>query len=162
VAIIKKSRRKAAPQPELDLLKAVLEVVSVEEQLEPEEKTAKDGSTFTAEPNVNLELLVVDDGEDGEHDGEKFFDRFKLKEEDGVWTVREGTKLGNLVEILYGGEFFEDEDMDFNPEDLNGFQFVATVKPRKNPKTNNVYGSMVDYESIREYKKKKAKGGAAA
>ncbi len=80
----------------MDIGVAQIKIHNPELQEEPREIDTNDGRTFTAEPNLNTELEVVDDFGDGAYDGVKdFYERFKLKQDDdGDWTVRDGTKLG--------------------------------------------------------------------
>jgi hypothetical protein len=67
------------------------------------------------------------------------------------WTVREGTKLANLLACLYGSEWALDLD------DLEGKEFIAKVLPRSGKKA----GSYLAWESFINLNppKKKKKGG---
>jgi hypothetical protein len=139
---ILKGSRPLPKQPKIDLEDAQLQVLEVVVNEEPQEKTKKDGEgTFTIDPHVQLKLMVLTEGD---HEGEEFHDRFSLKETDGVWTVRGGTKLGKLFELAHDDpNYFDRDDIEIDPDDLKDLEFVAHVKPGEN------YGSYVDFESIK-------------
>jgi hypothetical protein len=161
MAIIAKSAKKESAAPVIELPQAKIMILEAELHPEPYEVTSKTGSTFTIDPNLNCQLQIVDDLSDGEYDGAKFYDSFKLKqdEESGDWTIRDGTKLGALAKAYYGNDFFE-TDAPFDEEDLVGFVFMSRVEPKKNFTTGKVTGSMLNWETIMAVPKPKKKAPA--
>jgi hypothetical protein len=158
MAIIAKSAKKEAAAPVIELLQAKIMILEAELHPEPYEVTSKTGSTFTIDPNLNCQLQIVDDLSDGTYDGAKFYDSFKLKqdEESGDWTIRDGTKLGALAKAYYGNDFF-DTDTPFDEEDLIGFVFMSRVEPKKNFTSGKVTGTMLNWETIMAVPKPKKK-----
>src|SRR5215211_1134454 len=71
------------------------------------------------------------------------------------WTVRTGTKLDNLLKVLYGKQWINGE-MDFDPDDLEGQEFIAKVHPKTGKKPGS-YTGWETYMSINPPKKKKSK-----
>jgi hypothetical protein len=69
------------------------------------------------------------------------------------WTVRTGTKLDNLLKVLYGKPWINGE-MDFDPDDLEGKEFIAKVHPKTGKKPGS-YTGWETYMSISPPKKKK-------
>src|SRR5215204_6656002 len=69
------------------------------------------------------------------------------------WTVRTGTKLDNLLKVLYGKQWIDGE-MNFDPEDLEGKEFIAKVHPKTGKKPGS-YTGWETYMSIHPPKKKK-------
>jgi hypothetical protein len=133
---------------------------------------------------VSCNLKVVDDRTaDGDADGLEFFDTFELKVDEDLgyddkklkdanirdftkeqreellnqdnWTVRTGIKLDNLLNVLYG-EVWINGEMDFEPEDLEGKEFIAKVHPRTGKKPGS-YTGWETYMSLNPPKKKKSK-----
>jgi hypothetical protein len=131
---------------------------------------------------VSCKLKVVDDRTaEGEADDAEFFDTFELKVDEDLgyddkklkdantrdfskeqreelldqanWTVRTGTKLDNLLNVLYG-ELWMNDEMDFDPDDLVGKEFVAKVLPRTGKKSGSFTGWNT-YMSLNPPKKKK-------
>ena len=137
--------------PNLDLLAAKLRIVETELSLEEKQVKKKDGGSFTAEPNFNVKVEVLKNlVEPGKDEGVRFYDRFKLKQdEDGDWTFAEYSKLGNLITVRYGQEWHEDIRAEFEEEDFDGFEFVAQVEPKTDPKGNRLPGSTINWKSIR-------------
>jgi hypothetical protein len=58
------------------------------------------------------------------------------------WTVRTGTKLDNLLKVLYGKQWINGE-MNFDPDVLEGKEFIAKV----HPKTGKKPGSYTRWET---------------
>ena len=71
------------------------------------------------------------------------------------WTVRTGIKLDNLLAVLYG-EVWINGEMDFDPDDLEGKEFIAKVHPKTGKKPGS-YTGWETYMSINPPKKKKSK-----
>jgi len=69
------------------------------------------------------------------------------------WTVRTGTKLDNLLKVLYGRQWI-DGGMDFDPDDLEGKEFIAKVHPKTGKKPGS-YTGWETFMSINPPKKKK-------
>ena len=68
------------------------------------------------------------------------------------WTVRTGTKLDYLLKVLYGKQWI-DGDTDFDPEDLEGKEFIAKVQPKTGKKPGS-YTGWETYMSINPPRKK--------
>jgi hypothetical protein len=68
------------------------------------------------------------------------------------WTVRTGTKLDNLLKVLYGKRWINSE-MDFDPDDLEGKEFIAKVHPKTGKKPGS-YTGWETYMSLNPPKKK--------
>src|SRR5918998_6157193 len=121
--------------PSLDILAAKLRIVEAELSLEEKEIKLDNGRSFTAEPNLNVKIEVlanlVDPGVD---EGVKFYDRFKLKkDDDGEWAFLKYSKLGNLIVVCYGEEWF-DSDEELNEKEFLDLEFIAQVEPKTDPK----------------------------
>src|SRR3712207_1506775 len=71
------------------------------------------------------------------------------------WTVRTGSKLDNLLKVLYG-EVWINGEMDFDPDDLEGKEFIAKVHPKTGKKPGS-YTGWNTYMSLNPPKKKKSK-----
>src|SRR5215212_4743058 len=71
------------------------------------------------------------------------------------WTVRTGTKLDNLLKVLYGKLWINGE-MDFDPDDLEGKEFIAKVHPKTGKKPGS-YTGWETYMPLNPPKKKKSK-----
>jgi hypothetical protein len=133
---------------------------------------------------VSCKLRVVDDRTaEGDADGLEFFDTFELKVDEELgyddkklkdanirdftkeqreelldqanWTVRTGSKLDNLLSILYG-EAWINGQMDFDPDDLVDKEFIAKVHPRTGKKSGS-YTGWETYMSLNPPKKKRSK-----
>jgi hypothetical protein len=131
---------------------------------------------------VSCKLKVVDDRTaEGEADDAEFFDTFELKVDEDLgyddkklkdanthnftkeqreelldqanWTVRTGIKLDNLLNVLYG-ELWMNDEMDFDPDDLVGTEFVAKVLARTGKKSGSFTGWNT-YMSLNPPKKKR-------
>src|SRR5829696_3862865 len=116
----------------LDILATKLQIVEAEYYGEPYTVDLDNGRSFESDPNVNLRLKVVKNlVEPGKEEGEQFYDRFKLKKDkDGDWIFAKYSKLGSLIQVLYGEDWFTSDD-EFNEEDLVNFEFIAQVKPKQ-------------------------------
>jgi hypothetical protein len=69
------------------------------------------------------------------------------------WTVRTGSKLDNLLKVLYG-EAWINGKMDFDPDDLVGKEFIAKVHPKTGKKPGS-YTGWETYMPLNPPKKKK-------
>jgi hypothetical protein len=161
MVFVKKSTSGGAPS--LDILAAKLRIVEAELSLEEREVELDNGRTFMAEPNLNVKVEVVANMVDpGVDEGVTFYDRFKLKKHDGDWSFAKYSKLGNLIMVRYGEDWFDDPRAEF--ED---FEFIAQVEPKTDSKGKPLTGSTINWKSIRpaggaeEKEAKKARASAA-
>jgi hypothetical protein len=142
--------------PVLSILRAHVRLLDVEEHTEPFTVARKsDSATFTLDPQFKCTVEVVDDGEDGSDNGAKFFEAFKYKQSpDGDWTNKENSKLGMLTNVVKPRYFDDSSIPELAEEDLEGFEFICQIKPKKNPDSGKVLGSMIDWESMKPLTKK--------
>jgi hypothetical protein len=150
MATVKKSTA-GGGAPSLDILAAKLRILEAEYRPEPYEVKMDSGRSFTADPNVNVKVEVVQNlVEPGKDEGVKFYDRFRLKEDDdGEWIFAKYSKLGNLMIVRYGPDWFEDEEAGFDEADMEGFEFIAQVEPKQDPSGKPMPGSSIDWKSMR-------------
>ena len=137
--------------PSLDILAAKLSFVEAELSLKEKQVNLDNGRSFIAEPNLNVKVEVVANlVESGVDEGVRFYDRFKLKkDEDGEWTFAKYSKLGNLIIVRYGEEWFADPRAEFEEADFEDFEFIAQVEPKTDPKGKALTGSTINWKSIR-------------
>jgi len=153
--------------PVLNILRAHVRLTDVEEHIEPYTVTRKsDGRTFTLDPAFNCNVEVIDDGQDGTDNGVTFFEAFKYKntqkDKSGDWINQENSKLGALTEVIKPGYFEDDSIPELDAEDLEGFEILCRIKPKKNPSTGAVTGSTIDWETMQPLPKKEIVAAAAA
>src|ERR687889_2642932 len=153
--------------PVLNLLRAHVRLTDVVEHTEPFTVTRKsDGATFTLDPQFKCTVEVIDDGQGGADNGAKFFEGFRYKntEKDGSgdWINQENSKLGTLTEVVKPGYFEDDSIPELDAEDLEGFEMLCRIKPKKNPSTGVVTGSTIDWETMQPLPTKEAVAAAAA
>ena len=139
--------------PVLDIMKAHVRLLDVEEYVKPYTVTRKsDSRTFTLDPAFNCTVEVVDDGQDGSDNGTTFFESFKYKnsakDKTGEWVNQENSKLGALTQVVKPGYFEDDSISELSEEDLEGFEMLCRIKPKKNPSTGVVTGSTIDWETM--------------
>jgi hypothetical protein len=135
--------------PVLNLLRAHVRLTDVEEHTEPYTITRKsDGATFTLDPQFSCTVEVIDDGQDGTDNGAKFFEGFRYKEDkEGNWFNQKNSKLGALTEVVRPG-YFEDESIpELTADDLEGFEMLCRVKPKKNP-AGVTTGSTIEWDTM--------------
>src|SRR5918995_6058155 len=169
MVMVKKSAGNTTGAPSLDILAAKLRIVEVELSLEEREVNLDNGRTFMAEPNLNVKVEVIANLVDpGVDEGVKFYDRFKLKKDaDGEWAFLKYSKLGKLIVVRYGDEWFENPNTEFEESDFEGFEFVAQVEPKTDSKGKPLTGSTINWKSIRpaggaeEKEAKEARASAA-
>jgi hypothetical protein len=153
--------------PVLDILRAHVRLVDVEEYTEPFTVTRKsDGATFALDPQFKCSVEIVDDSEDGSDNGETFFESFKYKntekDKSGEWTNKENSKLGMLTKVVKP-DYFDDESIpELEASDLEGFEMICQVKPKTNPDSGKVLGSMIDWESMKAVPTKAVVAAVAA
>jgi hypothetical protein len=169
MVMVKKSAGNSGGTPSLDILAAKLQIIEAELSLEEREVNLDNGRTFMAEPNLNVKVQVVANMVDpGVDEGVKFFDRFKLKKDDqGDWSFAKYSKLGNLIIVRYGEEWFDDPRAEFEEADFEDFEFIAQVEPKTDSKGKPLTGSTINWKSIRpaggaeEKEAKEARASAA-
>lgn len=168
MVLVKKSAGNTGSAPSLDILAAKLRIVEAELSLEEREVKLDNGRTFMAEPNLNVKVEVVANMVDpGVDEGVKFFDRFKLKKDDGEWSFAKYSKLGNLIMVRYGEDWFDDPGAEFEEADFENFEFIAQVEPKTDSKGKPLTGSTINWKSIRpaggaeEKEAKEARASAA-
>jgi hypothetical protein len=146
----------------MDILAARVRILDADLTLEEREIRLDNGTTFVADPNLNCKFSVEKNlVEPGIHEGATFFDRFKLKvDEYGDWTVAKYSKLGNLALVRYGEEWFEDEMAEFAEADFEDFAFVCRIQPKRNAKGEELKGSSIDWQSMRQAGAKEEKAAA--
>jgi hypothetical protein len=169
MVMVKKSAGNTGGAPSLDILAAKLRIVEAELSLEEREVNPDNGRTFMAEPNLNVKVEVVANMVDpGVDEGVKFYDRFKLKKDDeGDWSFAKYSKLGNLIMVRYGEDWFDDPRAEFEEADFEDFEFIAQVEPKTDSKGKPLTGSTINWKSIRpaggaeEKEAKEARASAA-
>jgi hypothetical protein len=150
MVMVKKSAGNSGA-PSLDILAAKLRIVEAELSLEEREVKLDNGRTFMAEPNLNVKVEVVANMIDpGVDEGVKFYERFKLKkDDDGDWSFAKYSKLGNLIMVRYGEDWFDDPRAEFEEADFEDFEFIAQVEPKTDSKGKPLTGSTINWKSIR-------------
>jgi len=141
----------AVEAPVLNLLSARVRLSEVDEDTEPRTVIrSSDGKSFTFDPAFTCKVEIVDDGGDGSDNGTVFEERFKYKQDKGgKWFLQENSKLGALAKTVHP-TYFEDETIpELAADDLEGFEMLCRVKPKKNPTTGAVVGSSIDWETMR-------------
>src|SRR5215208_5410463 len=137
--------------PSLDILAAKLRIVEAELSLDEKQVNLDNGRSFIAEPNLNVKVEVVANlVESGVDEGVRFYDRFKLKKDkNGEWTFAKYSKLGNLIIVRYGEEWFGDPGAEFEESDFEDFELIAQVEPKTDSKGKPLTGSTINWKSIR-------------
>ena len=169
MVMVKKSAGNSGGAPSLDILAAKLRIVEAELSLEEREVNLDNGRTFMAEPNGNVKVEVIANMVDpGVDEGVRFYDRFKLKkDDDGEWSFAKYSKLGNLIIVRYGEDWFDDPRAEFEEADFEDFEFIAQVEPKTDSKGKPLTGSTINWKSIRpaggaeEKEAKEARASAA-
>jgi hypothetical protein len=157
----------ASGAPVLDILRAHVKLTDVEEYTEPFTVTRKsDGAEFTLDPQFKCTVEIIDDGEDGSDNGEKFFEQFKYKntekDKSGEWINKENSKLGMLTKVVKPRYFDDTSIPELTAEDLEGFELICQIKPKRNPDSGKVLGSTIDWESMKSLPTKLKVAAAAA
>jgi hypothetical protein len=167
MVMVKKSAGNSGGAPSLDFLAAKLRIVEAELSLKEREVKLDNGRTFMAEPNLNVKVEVVANMVDpGVDEGVRFYDRCKLKKDDqGDWSFARYSKLGNVIIVRYGEEWFDDPRAEFEEADFQDFEFIAQVEPKTDSKGKPLTGSTINWKSIRPAggaEKKEAKEARAS
>src|SRR5829696_6970700 len=137
--------------PVLNILLAHVRLSDVEEHTEPYVVTRKsDGMQFTLDPGFKCTVEIIDDRQASEDNGTTFFESFKYKQdsESGEWFNKENSKLGQLTNVVKPGYFADDSIPELTAEDLEGFEMLCRIKPKKNPNTGQTIGSTIDWETM--------------
>jgi hypothetical protein len=137
--------------PVLNILSAHVRITDVEEHVEPYTVTRKsDSMQFTLDPGFKCTVEVINDNRDGSDNGATFFESFKYKQdsESGEWFNKENSKLGQLTNVVKPGYFADDSIPELTTEDLEGFEMLCRIKPKKNPNTGQTIGSTIDWETM--------------
>jgi hypothetical protein len=151
--------------PVLNILRAHVRLMDVEEHIEPYTVTRKsDGRTFTLDPAFNCTVEVLDDGQDGTDNGATFFEAFKYKntqkDGSGEWINQENSKLGALTEVVKPN-YFEDYSIpELDAEELEGFEMLCRIKPKKNS-SGQATGSTIEWDTMQALPKKEKVVAAA-
>jgi hypothetical protein len=149
--ITKKSKKKEATAPVLNVKDATVKILSAQFQGVGDTIEKKDGTSFTVEqPRIDCELQVVDTGARWkQHIGTKWFEKFRYVEDgEGGWENRPGTKIGNLTTAIYGEAWEEKDDVYLKPEDMVGFTFYCSLIPKTEFGGTKVTGTRIDQDSI--------------
>jgi hypothetical protein len=152
VLVTRKGKKKESSAPVLNILEATVKVNSAEYLAAGDTVTKRDGSTFTVEkPHISCELEVVDTGPAKKGDiGTTWYEKFYYPETEkgsGEYENRPGTKVGGLSEARYGPGFWESDQV-LKAEDLEGFMFVARLKPKTEFGGTKITGTCVDHDTI--------------
>jgi hypothetical protein len=153
-----------AGAPVLNILSAHVRIFDVEEHEESYTVSRKsDGAHFELDPGFNCTVEVVDDNRDGSDNRTRFFESFRYKgDAESGWFNKENSKLGMLTNVVKPG-YFEDETIpNLTAGDLEGFEMLCRIKPKKNPNTGAVVGSTIDWETMQPLPARKLAAGAAA
>jgi len=143
--------------PILNIPMAHVRLTNVEEHTEPYTITRKsDGATFTLDPAFNCAVEVIDDGQDGSNNGARFFESFRYKQDkEGGWFNQKNSKLGAVTELKKPAYFDDDTIPALEASDLEDFEMLCGIKPKRNPSTGAVTGSTIDWETMRPLPKEK-------
>jgi hypothetical protein len=149
--------------PVLNILRAHVRLTDVEEHIEPFTVTRKsDGAEFTYDPQFSCTCEVIDDGADGADNGQKFFEKFKYKKDkNGEWHNQENSKLGSLTEVVRPGYFEDDSIPDLTVADLEDFEMLCRIKPKKN-QGGTITGSTIEWDTMQPLPRAKEPAAIAA
>jgi len=150
--VTKKGKKKESTAPVLNIKEAVVKILAAEFRGVGDSITKNDGSSFTIEkPHMSCELELVDAGRHKKGDiGTTWYEKFyypETKKGSGEYENRPGTKIGGLSEARYGPSFWESDEV-LKAEDLEGFTFVCTLKPKTEFGGTKVTGTCIDHDSI--------------
>jgi hypothetical protein len=149
--------------PVLNILRAHVRLIDVEEHVEPYTITRKsDKATFTLDPQFSCAVEIVDDDQGGDDNGAKFFDGFRYKQDkNGKWVNQKNSKLGALTEVVKPGYFDDDTIPALDEADLEGFEMLCRIKPKKNS-SGQVTGSTIEWDTMQALPKKERVVAAAS
>ncbi len=122
-----------------------------------------DGAEFMLDPGFNCTVEIVADNDEGIDNGATFFEKFKYKKDsEGHWINNSNLKLGTLTEVVKPGYFEDDTIPELTAEDLEAFEMICRIKPKKNPTTGQVTGSTIVWEIMKPLPKRKTAAVAVA
>ena len=147
----------------LNILRAHVKLTDVEEHTEPFTVTRKsDGATFTLDPQFKCIVEVVDDGQGGGDNDAKFFDGFRYKQyKNGEWFNQKNSKLGAVSEVVKPGYFEDDTIPELTASDLEGFEMLCRIKPKKNA-SGQTTGSTIEWDTMQPLPTKETVATAGA
>jgi hypothetical protein len=142
--------------PVLDISRAHVRLVDVEEHVEPYTITRKsDKATFMLDPQFSCTVEVLDDGQGGEDNGTKFFEGFRYKQDkNGNWFNQQNSKLGMLTNVVKPGYFEDPSIPELEASDLEGFEMLCRIKPKKSS-SGQATGSTIEWDTMQALPKKK-------
>ena len=146
--------------PILNIPRAHVKLFDVEEYEKPYAVERKrDGAKFTLDPGFNCNVEVLNDHRDGSDNGTRFFESFKYKQDrkTGKWFNKENSKLGSVTKVVKPGYFQDETISPLMADDLEGFEMICRVKPKKNPTNGEVVGSTIDWETMEALPSKRKK-----
>jgi hypothetical protein len=148
--------------PVLNILRAHVKLFDVEEYTEPFTVTRKsDGATFTLDPQFRCTVEVIDDGQGGDDNGATFFEGFRYKQDkDGNWFNQDNSKLGMLTDVAKPGYFEDDTIPDLTAEELEGFEMLCRIKPKRNS-SGQATGSTIEWDTMQPLPTKEKVAAAA-
>jgi hypothetical protein len=152
--------------PVLNISRAHVRLVDVEEHIEPYTITRKsDKATFTLDPQFKCTVEVIDDGQGGADNGAKFFEGFRYKntkkDKSGEWHNQAYSKLGALTEVVKPGYFDNDSIPELEASDLEGFEMFCSIKPSRN-QAGAITGSTIVWDTMQALPKKETVAAATA
>src|ERR687898_1567832 len=102
-AVKKSATGGGARSPSLDILAAKLKILDAEFRPEPYEVKMDSGRMFEADPNVNVKVEVVQNlVEPGKDEGVRFYDGFRLRQDDdGDWVFAKISCCGVLSRLSW-------------------------------------------------------------
>jgi hypothetical protein len=141
--------------PVLNISRAHVRIIDVEEHVEPYTITRKsDKATFTLDPQFSCTVEVIDDGQDGDDNGATFFEGFRYKQDkSGNWFNQENSKLGMLTNVVKPGYFEDPSIPELDAKDLEGFEMLCRIKPKKNS-SGQATGSTIEWDTMQALPKK--------
>ena len=148
--------------PVLNISRAHVRLIDVDEHVEPYTITRKsDKATFTLDPQFSCTVEVVDDGQGGDDNGAKFYEGFRYKQDkNGNWFNQENSKLGMLTNVVKPGYFEDPSIPELDAEDLEGFEMLCRIKPKKNS-SGQATGSTIEWDTMQALPKKEKVVAAA-
>ena len=155
--LITKKTKKESTAPVLTVNDAVVKILSAEQLLIGDTVTKNDGDTFTVDrPSVACEMELTGapkrkQGDVGTTWYEKLFYpevKDKQKNGTGVYEITNKSKIGKIALARYGEDFFDNEDLILDPEDLVGFTFICNLVPKTEFGGTKVTGTRIDQDSI--------------
>jgi len=121
----RKTGARSSGAPVLNISRAHVRLIDVEEHVEPYTITRKsDGATFTLDPQFSCTVEVIDDGQGGSDNGARFFEGFRYKQDkSGSWFNQENSKLGMLTHVVKPGYFEYPSIPELESFEIFGFEF---------------------------------------